>query len=78
MWEKWSLGNAALNNRNDYFIKPLGKIPYVEVGFGLENILKFLRWDVMWRVTYRDNPKAYKWMMTLGLTLIFKQVRKII
>ena len=71
VWGSVSLGNAALNNRNDYFIKPLGKIPYVEVGFGLENILKFLRWDVMWRVTHRDNPKAYKWMMTFGFNFNF-------
>ena len=36
-----------------------------------ENILKFIRWDVMWRVTHRDNPKAYKWMMTFGFNFNF-------
>ena len=53
------------------FIRPLGKIPYIEVGFGIENILKILRYDVMWRVTHRDNPLAPKWLMTLGLQFNF-------
>lgn len=30
-------------------------IPYVEVGYGLENIFKFLRVDVIHRLTYLDN-----------------------
>jgi hypothetical protein len=46
-------------------------VPYIEVGFGIENILKFLRYDVMWRVTHRDNPKAYNWMMTFGFNFNF-------
>lgn len=71
VWGNVSQQNRAFNQQNDSFIKPLGKIPYVEVGFGLENILKFIRWDVMWRVTHRDNPKAYKWMMTFGFNFNF-------
>jgi hypothetical protein len=35
-------------------------IPYVEAGFGIENILKFIRIDCIWRVTQRDRPQAYK------------------
>jgi hypothetical protein len=35
-------------------------IPYVEAGFGIENILKFIRIDCIWRVTQRDRPEAYK------------------
>lgn len=31
--------------------------PYVEVGFGVENIFRLLRVDFIWRVTHRDrNP----------------------
>ena len=71
VWGGVSSKNVAFNQLNNSFIKPLGKIPYIEVGFGLENILKFLRWDVMWRVTHRDNRKAYNWMMTFGFNFNF-------
>ncbi len=71
VWGNVSAKNADFNRLNSGFIKPLGKVPYIEVGFGLENILKFIRWDVMWRVTHRDNPKAYNWMMTFGFNFNF-------
>lgn len=32
--------------------------PYVEVGFGLENILKVARVDLVWRLTQLDHPDA--------------------
>jgi hypothetical protein len=63
--------NIELNQLNSSFIHPLGKVPYVEVGFGIENILKFIRWDTMWRVTHRDNPLSYKWIMTIGFNFNF-------
>jgi hypothetical protein len=71
VWGNVSTKNADFNRLNSGFIKPLGNVPYIEVGFGLENILKFIRWDVMWRVTHRDNPKAYNWMMTFGFNFNF-------
>jgi len=37
----------------------LGKTPYVEVGAGISNILKFIRIDCFWRVTHRDNNYVY-------------------
>jgi hypothetical protein len=33
--------------------------PYYEVGVGLENILKFIRVDAIWRLSYRDNVDLY-------------------
>ncbi len=33
---------------------------YAEAGFGVENIFKILRFDVMWRLTQRDNPNIRK------------------
>ncbi|MFD1467643.1 DUF5686 family protein [Hymenobacter caeli] len=32
----------------------LGKLPYMEVGYGIENIFKFVRVDFIHRLTYRD------------------------
>ncbi|WP_299759784.1 DUF5686 and carboxypeptidase-like regulatory domain-containing protein [uncultured Pontibacter sp.] len=35
--------------------KALGHTPYVEVGYGIENIFRFLRVDAFHRLTYRDE-----------------------
>lgn len=34
--------------------------PYLEAGVGLDNVLKVLRIDYVWRLTYRDAPNATK------------------
>ncbi|MCM1077452.1 MAG: DUF5686 and carboxypeptidase regulatory-like domain-containing protein [Bacteroides sp.] len=34
--------------------------PYMEIGAGFDNILRILRVDYTWRLTYRDNPGACK------------------
>ncbi|MES2730955.1 MAG: DUF5686 family protein [Bacteroidota bacterium] len=36
----------------------LNNVPYVEVGYGVENIFRFLRVDFLHRLTYRNNPEA--------------------
>ncbi len=36
----------------------LKDIPYMEVGFGIENILKVLRFDVIYRINYLEYPQA--------------------
>jgi hypothetical protein len=33
-----------------------GGTPYMEAGVGVENILKLIRLDYVWRLTYRDHP----------------------
>lgn len=40
-------------------IPSLGKAPYIEVGYGVENIFKFIRVDFIHRLTYREaQPNA--------------------
>ena len=34
--------------------------PYVEMGVGVENIFKFLRFDFIWRMTHREHKSVYK------------------
>ncbi|MBN1118804.1 MAG: carboxypeptidase-like regulatory domain-containing protein [Bacteroidales bacterium] len=34
--------------------------PYIEAGFGLENILKIFRVEALWRLSYLDNPDIVK------------------
>ena len=34
--------------------------PYMEAGFGIENIIKFGRIDLTWRLNYLDHPDIYR------------------
>lgn len=38
----------------------MGNKPYMEIGVGVENILKILSLQYIWRLNYRDNPNADK------------------
>jgi hypothetical protein len=40
--------------------------PYVELGYGVENILQFLRIDFIHRLTYLDNPDARNFGILIG------------
>ena len=44
--------------------------PYVEVGYGVENILKILRVDFFHRLTYLDNPGAKPFGVKVSFQLI--------
>ena len=33
--------------------------PYVEVGVGIENILRFIRVDAVWRLTHRNRHEGH-------------------
>ena len=39
---------------------PIGKLPYMEITAGFENILKFIRIDYVRRITYNDYELPYK------------------
>lgn len=44
------------------YIRPasLNEVPYIEVGYGIENIFKFIRIDAFHRLTYLDRPDVSK------------------
>ncbi|MBX0291684.1 DUF5686 and carboxypeptidase regulatory-like domain-containing protein [Hymenobacter sp. HSC-4F20] len=48
--------------------RPLGRTPYAEVGYGVENIFKVARVDFLHRLTYRQNPGA----RTFGVKVSFQ------
>jgi hypothetical protein len=48
----------------------LGKTPYVEIGYGIENVFKILRVDAYHRLTYRDNPDISKFAVKINFQLI--------
>ena len=35
-------------------MRPMGGVPYVEVGAGISNIFKLIRVDCFWRLTHRQ------------------------
>ncbi|NML65782.1 carboxypeptidase-like regulatory domain-containing protein [Hymenobacter sp. RP-2-7] len=48
---------SPIDGRGNQFALPsLGRQPYIEAGYGIENIFKFLRVDFIHRITYRDQP----------------------
>jgi Family of unknown function (DUF5686)/CarboxypepD_reg-like domain len=55
VWGSLNAENAALNNSTGIF-KTLNGDTYLEVGTGIDNILKVLRLDFVWRVLPRPLP----------------------
>ncbi len=51
--------------------RPLGKTPYMEGSVGLENILKILRIDYYWRLSYLDEPNIKKGGVRIALRFSF-------
>lgn len=65
LWGKTNKESIAKNKDNP--IVALNGKPYVEVGFGIENIFKFFKIDFLWRATYRDLPNVPKFGAMLGM-----------
>ncbi|QKG53909.1 hypothetical protein GKZ67_16500 [Hymenobacter sp. BRD67] len=71
-------GGLSATNRNllppfDQDHNPLVRLnalqagtPYIEAGYGIENIFKFLRVDFIHRLTYRDLPNAKNFGIKIG------------
>lgn len=49
----------------------MGNTPYMEVSVGIENILKFLRIDYVWRLSYRNHPDIQKNGVRMTMVLSF-------
>jgi hypothetical protein len=48
----------------------LERMPYIEIGYGIENIFKILRVDAFHRLTYRDSPGANKFGIKFSFQFI--------
>ncbi len=58
LWGSLSNANKALNFVQDHPFKSLDGSMYSEVGTGVDNILKVLRIDALWRLSPRPLPKG--------------------
>lgn len=54
-------------------MKSMGKIPYIECGFGITNIFRLFRVDFVWRCTHRDEPRQNprNFTVNFGIDLTF-------
>ncbi|MES2689591.1 MAG: DUF5686 family protein [Bacteroidota bacterium] len=79
---KAAYGRLSASNRNIYPNtnpegKPLSPFyefknePYVEVGYGIENILRIMTVGVVHRLTYRNNIDVRKWGINVGFAFQF-------
>ncbi len=63
---KMYAGSISEKNRKSNYLLPEGAIfmtePYLEIGFGIENIFKFSRVDFLWRLSYRDKNGTYNFI----------------
>jgi Family of unknown function (DUF5686) len=61
IWGDMSDANRNLNFNKGYSFSDLNGRTYVEVGTGIDNIMRFFRLDLVWRVTPSPLPKeGYK------------------
>lgn len=72
---KAAIGSLSEKNRNEMELLPfmydLSGGPYMEAAFGIENILKVLRVDVLRRLSYNDHPNTKLWAVRLKLNITF-------
>jgi hypothetical protein len=63
---------GTISNENlNFNILPVGtsdlRKPYFEAGVGVENILRFIRVDGVWRLSHLDNPNAKKFGIMVSM-----------
>lgn len=70
--------NGSLPDTQAYLLFPAGmssvRHPYLETGFGIENIFRLIRVDFIWRLTHREQkpgPKIQKFAVNFSLRLEF-------
>ncbi|MCK9617271.1 MAG: DUF5686 and carboxypeptidase regulatory-like domain-containing protein [Lentimicrobiaceae bacterium] len=71
---KGVMGTVDEKNKN-YAAFPKGTYtldkPYFEAGVGVENILKFIRIDAVWRLSYYDHPEINKFGVMVSMWFDF-------
>ncbi len=65
------LNNSARENTPASELSTLSGQPYVEVGYGIENILRFIRIDFFHRLTYLDKPDVRRFGIKVSGQLAF-------
>jgi hypothetical protein len=73
LYGKGLIGSLDPQNRDEFaFPGTLSDVskPYFEAGVGLENILKFIRIDAIWRLSHLSDPGIQKFGLRISLQVI--------
>ena len=60
-------------DENGNIVEPIGRLtddPYIELGYGIENIFKVIRIDFLHRLTYLDNPNVSNFGVKVSFQII--------
>ena len=72
---RFLIGEADKNRHNQLLfpatMSPLNGKPYAEISVGIENIVKFLRIDAVWRLTDTKLDNVSRFMIQCSLQIIF-------
>lgn len=74
IFAKGVIGSLSEQNKTEFaFPGALSGVqkPYIEGGVGIENILKFLRVDAVWRFTHLENPNTARLGIRVGMQVSF-------
>ena len=81
LWGRLSDGNTPannpelfyfpINNKGEQTMYSLNSEPYMEAGFAIDNIFKFLRLDFVRRISYLNHPDVSKWGVRFSLRFVF-------
>jgi hypothetical protein len=70
-----SIHGTLNKNHEDLILLPDGlsslNEPYLETGFGFDNIFKLIRLDFIWRITNINSPQVQKFGITFDLVPSF-------
>ncbi|GAC1438898.1 MAG: DUF5686 family protein [Sediminibacterium sp.] len=65
------IANKFHDNSLAYHFLVPDKKPYMEAGYGIENIFRIIRVDAIWRLTYRDRPGIADFGLRASIQLKF-------
>ena len=63
--------DLGLNGLPNFQIKALGNDPYLELGYGIENIFRIIRIDAIHRMTYLDDLQGERFALRFSLQFSF-------
>ena len=65
------IANGYYDTSINYHFSIPDKIPYMETGFGIDNIFHLIRIDAVWRLNYLNNPSISKFGIKGSIELKF-------
>ena len=76
-WDRFSdqnINNIPAFGPDGTALESFGRLdptrPYIELGYGIENIFKFFRVDFFHRMTYLDMPEARPFVVKVSAQII--------